>query len=94
MTEPELPEADFEGYEFRFVLQNDGYGEWKGREFGEGEQTGDTLNDALYERDLKVSELYNVSLKPLFTGDLVRLLKTPLQPGTTPATRCSSRRLS
>ncbi len=81
MTEPELPPADFEGYEFRFVLQDDGHGEWKGRELGEGEQTGDTLNDALYERDLKVSELYSVSLKPLFTGDLVRLLKNTVTAG-------------
>jgi hypothetical protein len=81
MTEPELPPADFEGYEFRFVLQDDSHGEWKGREFGEGEQTGDTLNDALYERDLKVSELYNISLKPLFTGDLVRLLKNTVTAG-------------
>ena len=55
VTEPayQLPKADFGGREIRFFL-----GEERTR-LHATEETGDTVNDAIYQRNRKVEELYN-----------------------------------
>lgn len=59
----DLPEADYEGYKFRILhwwldswesrLNKDLYAE---------AETGDVLNDAVYRRNLKVSEQFNINI--------------------------------
>ena len=56
-TEDELPEKDYDGYEFRiFTRANDWYrGEWL------CESTGDVLDDAVYDRNAMISERFNIT---------------------------------
>ncbi|MHC1694919.1 MAG: extracellular solute-binding protein [Eubacteriales bacterium] len=85
---PDLPEADFEGYEFTFLsrtikgwndafVQHDLYAEM---------ETGDVINDAVYKRNLKIEEKYHVKIKEiskeLSTNEFVKTLKTAVSSGS------------
>ncbi|MBQ2707887.1 MAG: hypothetical protein IJF67_06440 [Clostridia bacterium] len=56
-TKDELPERDFGGYEFRIVCRNSGmfHGRWL-----TDEENGDLLNDAIYKRNQRVAERFNI----------------------------------
>jgi len=59
-----LPERNFEGYDFRMLIFENL------DEFGSGmyaeKEDGDIINDAIYERNLKVAERFNVTISPVF----------------------------
>lgn len=58
---PELPEKDFGGYEFNIL--NGNMSEWMMiYTVDAAEETGDSLNDAIYRRNSAVEEQFNVSL--------------------------------
>ena len=62
---PDLPENDWGGYEFNFLISsNDELGKVK-NDIKADEQTGDTVNDARYERNLKTEEKYGIKLSTL-----------------------------
>ena len=64
-TEASLPEYDFEGREYRILCRTD-----KDYEFNITGETGDIVDDAVYARNLKVNEEYNVSITPIMVdGD-------------------------
>lgn len=52
-----LPEADYEGYKFRMMLRNDAG--WIEDMYAEA-SNGEVMNDAVYERNQKVAERFNV----------------------------------
>lgn len=58
----DLPDADFEGYEFRIFsrVQAWYHGEWLTEE-----QNGDILNDAIYLRNTTVSERFNITFSEM-----------------------------
>nr|MBQ4318499.1 extracellular solute-binding protein [Clostridia bacterium] len=63
-TEPDyleevLPEKDYDGYEFRMYMRTGD--EWQNEMYIE-EADGDLMNDAIFERNSKVSELYNLKI--------------------------------
>ena len=61
---PSLPTADYEGYTFTFLQWwEDSYAHKLNRDLVAETQTGDVINDAVYARDLKISETYNVGFK-------------------------------
>lgn len=65
-TEPALPDADFEEYAFTFLNGNVDY------TYGSlitDEQTGETMNDAIYLRNQAVEERYNVTLAETMTSN-------------------------
>jgi len=80
---PNLPEMDFEGYEFRALVPvNNAYGSYT---FDVEEENGDNLNDAIYRRNRYVEEKYNVVLKQTEIGDfwpLVDMFKKSVQSGS------------
>ena len=55
-----LPEVDYEGYTFKVMLNNQDnrYVDV----MTEGEQTGDLMNDTIYERNLAVEQKYNITI--------------------------------
>ena len=67
---PDLPEMDFEGYEFKSFSRgfNAGSTHWYifDTEFFE-EQVGDVVMDAVMERNTKIEELFNVKIKIMQT---------------------------
>ena len=64
MISDDLPEADFGGYEFRVVIENY-IGDW----YDIGELTGDIVDDAVYNRNLAVSERFNIKYSYIQPGD-------------------------
>ncbi len=82
---PELPEANFNGHLFN-VLHWD-RSDWPTRAcvdiYAETE-TGDTINDAVYRRNLAVMEKYNfeIALQKEQPGDLTKLVKQNIQTGS------------
>lgn len=59
-----LPDADFEGYEFTF-LNGNVFSWFTVSSVTTDEQNGDTMNDAIYERNRKVEERYNITLSEI-----------------------------
>ena len=58
---PNLPQIDLGGYEFRALIPEDNiYGTFQ---FSASEETGDTVNDSIYRRNIYVEEKYNVVFK-------------------------------
>jgi len=55
---PELPETTFGGADFRILLTG-----WSGVDFESEQETGDRLNDAIYLRNIKIEETYDVKIK-------------------------------
>ncbi|MBQ7721124.1 MAG: hypothetical protein IJT56_11120 [Clostridia bacterium] len=65
-TEPEIPAGDFGGTNFNVLAAVE---QW--HEFYDSEQTGDVVDDAVYERNMMTEEKYNVKLNYiLFDGNM------------------------
>ena len=80
---PDLPEADYGGYEFRALIPSDKT--WADCTFDAEEATGETMNDAIYERNLYIEEKYNINLKQLEIpdwGPLENTFKNSVMAGT------------
>ena len=63
---PDLEAKDYGGYEFTFLtrtLNDPDWTEWNHRDISAAEQNGDVLNDAVYNRNKKIEEKYNISIK-------------------------------
>ena len=58
-TEPAEPEIDYGGYKVNFLVTEDSWGWWH---IGADEQTGDTLQDATWQRNRAVEEALNVAI--------------------------------
>lgn len=59
---PDLPEEDFGGYSFRVLTKGAFNTHWTSRDIYAAEATGDPINDAVYERNMRVMEKYNFSV--------------------------------
>ena len=65
---PDLPDKDFEGYEFTFLTRTINDPDWVDWDFTDifaEEETGDVINDATYRRNRAIEEKYNVVIKEL-----------------------------
>lgn len=63
---PVLPERDFGGYEFTFLNIDKAY---TYRSVVSEEQTGEPMNDAIYLRNRKVEDRYNIRIKEIDSGN-------------------------
>ncbi len=71
---PELPESDFGGYDFRFL--NGNTSSWMTIFVVTAEeQNGEAVNDALYTRNLAVSEKYGVKISEISTTNVAGNVK-------------------
>ncbi len=59
-----MPQRDFEGYTFTFLNGNTSYAH---NVLIIEEETGDAIDDAMYQRNLKVEERYNIKLAEVIT---------------------------
>ena len=60
-VQPELPERNFEGYNFN-ILNGNVYSWFTVSNVTSEEENGDTMNDAIYRRNRKVEERYNLTI--------------------------------
>ena len=59
---PDLPDKDYGGYEFHVLDKGAFNTHWTSRDIYAEEQNGDPINDAVYERNSKVGEKFNVKI--------------------------------
>lgn len=62
---PDLPEKDFDGYTFRIISKGDWDVHWKTKDIYAEELNGDPINDAVFNRNTKVGETYNFTIKEI-----------------------------
>ena len=62
---PDLPEKNFGGYEFKIITSDYIKDPNMPREIGAEEETGDPINDAIYKRNKKIEEQYDVTIKEI-----------------------------
>ena len=65
---PDLEAKDFGGYEFTFLcrtIKGPDWAEWDHRDLTAEEQNGDVLNDAVWARNTKVEEKYNITINQI-----------------------------
>ena len=62
---PDFEPRDFEGYEFKIITSDWVKSSGMFQEIGAEEETGDAVNDAIYKRNSKIGEKYNVTIKEI-----------------------------
>lgn len=67
--EPDLPESDFEGYEFRVLTKGVDNVHWKSKDIYSEEQNGEALNDAVFLRNSRICEKYNFTISERITNN-------------------------
>ena len=58
--EPELPDKRWDGYEFRVLTRGTTNVHWKSKDIAASEENGDIINDAIYKRNLAVTDRLGV----------------------------------
>ena len=69
LTFPDLPDIDFEGYEFRILNSRDGSIAWLWTQLVSEEETGEALNDAIFRRNRRMEEKFGFNLAQIDAGD-------------------------
>lgn len=69
--DPDLPDVDYDGYEFTFAVRGDDSGSdaWHSTDIVADELNGETLNDAIYQRTSYIEEKYNVHFNLMWCGE-------------------------
>ena len=81
---PDLPAQDFGGYEFSFLTRtiNDiDWAEWDHRDLFSEELNGDIINDAVYNRNQKIEEKYNITISETVVEDFAGILRRTVRAG-------------
>ena len=82
LAPPELPDEDYEGYEFRILTRIEGWGIYNNENLVVEEENGEILNDAIYTRNRTVEECFNINLTQITTtNDIANEIKTTVMAG-------------
>ena len=73
-TEPlhyaaDVPESDFKGYAFTFLVRGNEAGDWGNYDICAEEINGEPVNDAVFNRNLAIEERYNVVISEYRTAN-------------------------
>jgi len=79
---PDLPERDFGGHEFIIITRDYTANLDLPQEIGAEEETGASINDAIYRRNKKIEEQFNVTVKEiLHDGDMAASVNREIMTG-------------
>ena len=80
---PDVPDdKDFDGYEFVILGNSTDYNSyWYSKDIYVEEETGDTIQDAVYARNRAIEEKYNISIKGIFKGNQYNEAKKSISSG-------------
>ena len=67
--EPNLPDANYEGYEFRMLGKGESMVHWQSKDLTADEITGEAINDAVYNRNVLIGDRYNVKFLEIDVAD-------------------------
>ncbi len=76
-----LPDTNWEGRTITFLARGPEYSAWESIDVYTDKENGETLNDALYRRNLNVEEKYNVKIAESKQGELNAVLSKAVQAG-------------
>jgi ABC-type glycerol-3-phosphate transport system substrate-binding protein len=77
-----VPAADYDGYTFTFLTRpNNDSGYWGHVEFYAEEQNAVPLNDAIYERNAKIEDRFNISFANICSLDWVNMMSKSVASG-------------
>jgi len=79
----EFPDVDYGGYEFRILSRGLNYStHWYAKDIYAEDETGDAINDAVYKRNTKVEEKYNIKIVNIpDDGDLSAIASRAVKAG-------------
>ena len=60
---PDLPDADYEGYDFAILTRGQFNSHWSSQDAYAEELTGEPINDAVYNRNANIGEKYNFTIR-------------------------------
>lgn len=66
--QPDLPEADYQGYEFHILMKGPDYIEWASQDIDVEASNGEVINDAVFNRNAFVEEEYNITVNGIPGG--------------------------
>ena len=67
----EMPTADYDGYDFRFLVKEFNSGHyWGAVDIFAEEENGDPINDSVYKRNRIVEDRYNIEISEVRTDDV------------------------
>ena len=80
-----LPPVDFGGHEFTFLTRDwhdvVDWEEWNHRDLFAEQETGDIINDAVFRRNRRIEEKYNIEIKEVGVRDLTGTLRRVVRAG-------------
>lgn len=76
-----LPDRNWEGRTITFLARGPEYNAWESIDVYTEKENGETLNDALYQRNLNVEERYNAKIAESKQGELNAVLSKAVQAG-------------
>lgn len=62
LLKPNVPESDFGGYNFRFLVRNEEHMIFVAKDIYAESENGDVINDAVFRRNIKIEEQYNIDI--------------------------------
>lgn len=83
--EPNLPEADYDGYTFRMLGKGRTMQHWQSKDLTADEMNGELINDAVFTRNSLISDKYNVKFVEYAVADYLNQqneITTSVQAGT------------
>ena len=67
--EPTLPDKRWDNYEFRVLTKGDTNVHWKSKDIASAEENGDVINDAVYKRNLAVTDRFGVTFTDIASSN-------------------------
>ena len=80
-VQPDLPEKDFAGHTFTFLVKGDNFNEWANHDIAAEEENGETINDAIYKRNTYIEDKYNIKIAENRATDLAASFKKSFNAG-------------
>jgi len=79
---PDIPERNFEGYEFKILGNSEEYhAHWYSRDLFAEAQNGDAINDAIYMRNTKIEDGYNIKISVTYASDPISFARRNIMSG-------------
>ena len=69
LATPDLTSGDYNGYKFRFLTRGPSWNEWKTADIYAENETGDTINDAVYKRNSILEDKFNIAISETGVSD-------------------------
>ncbi|MHC1695868.1 MAG: hypothetical protein AB9835_11510 [Eubacteriales bacterium] len=81
ILQPNLPDRDFEGYNFRFLVRNEKHMIFVAKDIFAESENGDIINDAVYRRNKKIEEQFNINISQEAVQDPGKYIQKIIQSG-------------